>query len=48
LNFELFEYNNLRNLEEKLAKFGPKVASVMIEPIQGEKGIIIPSKGELF
>ena len=46
LGFEIIEYNNIQALENKL-KENPNVASFMIEPIQGEAGVIIPSNGYL-
>ena len=41
--FELIEYNNLEILEKKLIN-NPNIVSFMLEPIQGEGGIIIPNK----
>jgi ornithine--oxo-acid transaminase len=38
---ELIEYNNLKELERKLKK-NKNICAVMLEPIQGEGGIIIP------
>lgn len=43
---ELIEYNNLNKSEEKF-KSNPNIVSFMLEPIQGEAGIIIPDKGYL-
>lgn len=40
--FELIEYNNLNILENKL-KSNPNIVSFMVEPIQGEAGVILPS-----
>ena len=39
--FHLIDYNNLYQLEEKL-KNNPNIVCYMVEPIQGEAGIIIP------
>ena len=44
--FHLLEYNNIKHLEQFL-KFNPNTVSVMLEPIQGEGGIIIPESGYL-
>ena len=40
---ELIEYNNLRVLEDKL-KSNSNIVSFMLEPIQGEAGVILPNK----
>ena len=42
--FEMVEYNNILSLENKL-KSNPNIVSIMLEPIQGEAGIIIPDSG---
>ena len=44
--FQLINYNNIRELERFL-NVEPNVVSVMLEPIQGEAGIIIPDAGYL-
>jgi len=44
--FELIEYNNIQALERKL-KENPNIVSFMLEPIQGEAGVIIPDIGYL-
>jgi ornithine--oxo-acid transaminase len=44
--FELIEYNNLNVLENKL-KSNPNIVSFMLEPIQGEAGVILPSTNYL-
>ena len=41
--FELIPYNDLAVLEERLAD--PNVCAFMVEPIQGEAGVIIPDDG---
>jgi ornithine--oxo-acid transaminase len=43
--FELVPYNNLNALE--LALQNPNVAAFMVEPIQGEAGVVIPDEGYL-
>ena len=41
--FEMVDYNSISSLETKL-KSNPNIVSLMLEPIQGEAGIIIPDK----
>jgi ornithine--oxo-acid transaminase len=43
--FSRIPYNDLAALEEKLQN--PNVAAFMVEPIQGEAGVVIPSTGYL-
>ncbi len=43
--FELIEYNNLAALEKALED--PNVAGFMVEPIQGEAGVVVPDEGYL-
>jgi ornithine--oxo-acid transaminase len=43
--FDLISYNDLHQLEE--ACKNPDVVAFMVEPIQGEAGVIIPDKGYL-
>ncbi len=43
--FELVPYNNLTALESALQD--PNVAAFMVEPIQGEAGVVIPDDGYL-
>lgn len=41
--FDLVPYNNLEALEKVLAN--PLVAGFMVEPIQGEAGVVVPDEG---
>ncbi|KAL7675753.1 hypothetical protein ACOME3_002017 [Neoechinorhynchus agilis] len=43
--FEIIKYNDLEELEDKCKN--PNVCAFMIEPIQGEAGVIIPNEGYL-
>ncbi len=43
--FELVPYNNIHALEKALQD--PNVAAFMVEPIQGEAGVVIPDEGYL-
>lgn len=43
--FELVEYNDLHALEQVLQH--PHVAAFMVEPIQGEAGVVVPTEGYL-
>ena len=43
--FELIEYNNLNSLEEAIKN--PNTAAFMVEPIQGEAGVIVPDNNYL-
>ncbi|XP_017042439.1 ornithine aminotransferase, mitochondrial [Drosophila ficusphila] len=43
--FELIEYDNVTALEEALKD--PNVCAFMVEPIQGEAGVVVPSEGYL-
>ncbi|XP_003737920.1 ornithine aminotransferase, mitochondrial [Galendromus occidentalis] len=43
--FELVPYNDLKALEEKLKD--PTVCGFMVEPIQGEAGVVVPEDGYL-
>ena len=43
--YELIPYNNLQALEQKLQD--PTIAAFMVEPIQGEAGVIVPDPGYL-
>lgn len=46
MNFDLIEYNDLKMLEKMLSSSN-NYAAFFVEPIQGEAGVIIPSKGYL-
>ncbi|TAD84472.1 MAG: ornithine--oxo-acid transaminase [Bacteroidetes bacterium] len=43
--FELVDYNNLEQLEEAFKDYN--VAAFMVEPIQGEAGVVVPDPGYL-
>jgi len=43
--FEVIPYNNLGALEKSLED--PNVAGFLVEPIQGEAGVVVPEKGYL-
>lgn len=43
--YELVDYNNLEALEKALKD--PNTAAFMVEPIQGEAGVVVPSEGYL-
>lgn len=43
--YELIPYNNLQALERQLQD--PNVAAFMVEPIQGEAGVVVPDAGYL-
>ncbi|XP_071763844.1 ornithine aminotransferase, mitochondrial [Centroberyx gerrardi] len=43
--FELVEYNDIPALEKALQD--PNVAAFMVEPIQGEAGVVVPDQGYL-
>ncbi len=46
LKFELIDYNNVQALEDKF-KEDPNICAFMVEPIQGEAGVVIPTEGYL-
>src|SRR6056300_829529 len=43
--FEVVDYNNKKAITEAIGQ--PNVAGVMVEPIQGEAGVIVPQDGYL-
>jgi len=43
--FDMVPYNNLAALEEKLKD--PNVCAFMVEPVQGEAGVVVPDEGYL-
>jgi ornithine--oxo-acid transaminase len=43
--YDLIPYNNLNALEEELKD--PNVCAFMVEPIQGEAGVVVPDEGYL-
>ena len=43
--YDLIPYNNLEALEKELKDYN--VAAFMVEPIQGEAGVVVPDKGYL-
>ncbi len=43
--FEIVDYNNIEALEKALEN--PNVAGFMVEPIQGEAGVMVPDEGYL-
>jgi len=43
--FEIVKYNDLKDLEKALED--PNVAGFMVEPIQGEAGVMVPDEGYL-
>lgn len=44
--FKIIPYNDLKALEDELAT-NPHVAAFMVEPIQGEAGVVVPDDGYL-
>ena len=43
LRFDIVPFNDLPALEEKLKN--PNTCAFMVEPIQGEAGVIVPDEG---
>lgn len=44
--FEIVEYNNLEALKNKFSS-DPNIVAFMVEPIQGEAGVVVPDPGYL-
>lgn len=44
---KIIRYNNLGDLEAAFTAHGPHLAALLVEPIQGEAGIIVPDPGYL-
>lgn len=44
MNFDLIDYGCLNSLENAL-KANPNIVAYMVEPIQGERGVVIPPAG---
>ena len=40
-------FNNLKNVSQAFNKFGPEIAAVIVEPIPGNMGVIIPDQAFL-
>lgn len=45
--FETIEYNDVEALKKILKEKGKRIAGFLIEPIQGEAGVVVPDKGYL-
>lgn len=46
-NFHLIDYGCTKALEDAL-KANPNIVAYMVEPIQGEKGVVVPPEGTFF
>ncbi len=44
---QIVEYGNIESLRQVLDKVGDKVCGFLIEPIQGEAGVVVPADGYL-
>ncbi len=40
--FEVVDYNNIASLEKAISD--PNTAAFMVEPIQGEAGVVVPNE----
>jgi ornithine--oxo-acid transaminase len=40
-------YNNIQDMEDLLAEFGKETAAILLEPIQGEAGVVVPDDSYL-
>lgn len=47
LNFHLIDYGCVKSLEEAL-KSNSNIVAYMVEPIQGQKGVIVPPEGKNY
>lgn len=45
--FSNIAYNDLSALEQELERDGENIAAFMVEPVQGEAGVVVPSDGYL-
>ncbi|CCI43498.1 unnamed protein product [Albugo candida] len=45
--FECIPFNDLKALEDAFKKDGDRIAAFMVEPIQGEAGVVVPDEGYL-
>jgi ornithine--oxo-acid transaminase len=45
--FDFVQYNNLEDLKAKFEQYKDTLAAFMVEPIQGEAGVVVPDEGYL-
>ena len=43
----LLPYNNFKTVEKAFGKYGRKIAAVIVEPVAGNMGVVLPKKGFL-